>query len=152
MVDAYPTADSAFCIIGFDGEHTVDFELDNEGTVTGMSYNMSGGWPIPMLKSRTEEEVEKLLSRRVELTTDQLARYTGEYQVLSTKVFTVSILDGALWFKNHLSGLDYEVIPTNDQRLELRASHENYEAVLEDDAVTKLVISIAGVTYEATKL
>ena len=87
------------------------------------------------------------MSRRVELTKEQLEVYAGHYRAGEYSL-TYEIRGDELWLKNHVTQRNHEVIPVGDHRFEMTAGYDSHEFVLEGNAATKCVMWVAGATFD----
>jgi len=112
-----------------------------ENIVTGTNPQMG----------KSQQEVDELNSRRVELTEDQLGEYAGDYK-RGGNTLTFSVKEGGLWFKNLMTGASWEVIPVGDHRFELMVAYESFQFVLENESATKLVSTVSGINLDWAKV
>ncbi len=96
---------------------------------------------------RSDKDIAELMSRRVELTKEQLEVYAGDYSAGEYRL-TYEIRGDELWLENHVTQRSLEMIPVGEHRFEMTAGYDSHEFVLEGDAATKCVLSVAGANFD----
>ena len=96
---------------------------------------------------RSDKDIAELMSRRVELTKEQLEVYSGDYSAGEYRL-TYEIRGDELWLKNHVTQRSHELIPVGDHRFEMTVGYDSHEFVLEGAAAAKCVLSMAGAKFD----